>query len=289
MTTSSVNKLLLCGGRLQSRAVRMYKLLVICASPLLLLAGLSGCGGGNSSSGGTTIKLSCAGLSGTALLDCKLQGGSLIVRAATPSTAQFPLQVAMSAYFQAAHNFTINATNGANTYSLQINSTPGDTSTFGEQAASTTSTTEILSENGALINTVYLMGYFQSPYTPLGEQNLSNGQYTVAANQVALPANATVGQSGQFDTSTTYTSDTMSTVYSTTTTTWSLAASTATTAWLCFNYAELIVGSGAISEADCYNIDTTGDVSTIKANVSVNGTTLNFVSPTSLRIGEQSK
>lgn len=286
--TSHLNEPQLCGGRLQGRAVRRCRLLVICGLPLLLMACVSGCGGG-SSSGGTTIQLSCAGLTGTALTDCKLQGGSVVVRAATPSTAQFPLQVAMSAYSEAAHNFTINATNGANTYSLQIDRTPGDTSTLGEQAASTTSTTEILSENGAVINTVFLTGYFQSPYTPLGEQNLSNGQYTVAANQVALPTNATVGQSGQFDTSTTYTSDTMATVYSTTTTTWSLAASTATTAWLCFNYAEVIVGSGAISEADCYNIDTTGDVSTIKANVSVNGTTLNFVLPTSLRIGEQSK
>jgi hypothetical protein len=227
----------------------MYKLLAIFALPLLL-AGLSGCGGG---------------------------GGGGSAPPATSPTTQFPLAGAISAFSQAAHNYTVSATNASDTYTLQINYTPGVATTFEGQSASTMALAGTFSKNGAVLTTVSQTSYFvTSPYKPLGSLDLGNGHYTVAANQQNLPANTTVGTSGQFDTDTTYTNNTKTVVYSNATQTWSLAADTATTAWACVNAIETVVGSTPISSADCYKIDTTGNVLAYKANVTFSGTTLSF-------------
>ncbi len=183
----------------------------------------------------------------------------------------------MSAFSQASHNYTMNAANGGNTYTLQIGFVPGAPTTFSGLAALTGAETITISKNGAVVSTESVDNYFSaSPYTPLGMVNLSNGQYSVVSNQVALPANATVGQSGQFITLTTYTSNSMATIYSTTTETWVLSSNTATTAWLCLNFITTPVGSSAYSGSGCYTIDTTGNVSALKMAITVSGTTLNF-------------
>lgn len=54
------------------------KILIVWLSLAILF--LEGCGGGGGGGGGTfsappTVQLSCAGLSGTALLNCKQEGG----------------------------------------------------------------------------------------------------------------------------------------------------------------------------------------------------------------------
>jgi len=258
-----------------------YNLILLFALALCVLVGLSDCGGsGNSgSSSSSTMCLNCSGLSGTAYLDCELQQpkGCPSNNEEVRPKVEFPVAAVMSSYVLSAHNYTLHSTDGVNTYSLTVTNTPGTPSSFEGQAASTSSTTKSLAENNNIVNTESLNDFFtQNPYTPLGEQNLSNGEYSKATSQGTLPTTATVGESGKFYTLNTFTNDTMSTLYATTTTTWSLTENTATTAWLCFDYSKTIVGSSGISESNCYNIDNSGNISAVKANVFVNGTTMSF-------------
>ncbi len=184
----------------------------------------------------------------------------------------------MNAFAQTSHNYTINAVDSGNTYTLQYGVTPGAPTTFEGLAASTAAETLTISKNNAVVDTVSLNTYFTtSPFIALGYVDLGNGQYTIDSNQVALPANATVGQSGQIQTETTYTTSSLSTINDTATVSWALSADTATTAWLCANMVDVIVSPpSTISGSTCYKIDTSGNVSALKLAITVNGTTLNF-------------
>jgi hypothetical protein len=222
----------------------MYKILAIFA---LLLAGLTGCGGG----GG---------------------GGS------APAATQFPIGSAISAFFQASHSYSLTATNGANTYTIQTSYIPGTSSTFEGQQAATYTQSGTVSVNGVVTGgTNSGVTYFNSsPYKNFGYID-SNGQYTVYANQQALPTYATVGQSGAVDTDTVYTNNTKAVIYATDTETWSLLSDTSTTAWLCNNDTNAVVGSSAAVITNCYKVDTTGNVLALKVIMPISGTTLTFM------------
>ena len=72
---------------------------------------------------------------------CGGGGGGSSPAASTPSTTQFPLASALSTFAQTSHNYTINAVNAGNTYTLQFGLTPGTPTTFKGLAASTAAET----------------------------------------------------------------------------------------------------------------------------------------------------
>lgn len=209
------------------------------------------------------------------LSGCNSGGGG---NRTTSPTTQFPLAAAANSYAQASSHFTLKTTHGSDTYTLQFGSTPGTPTTFLGLAASTAAETITITKNGAVIDTEAQNVYFQlNPYKPLGGISVGNGQYTVAANQVLLPTNATIGQTGQGDTETTYTDKSLSTIYSTATQTWSLLADTPTTAWFCVNTVMKIISPATTIPGDvCYQIDTSGSTLGLKLDITISGTTLNF-------------
>lgn len=199
----------------------------------------------------------------------------------SPSTSQattFPIAGAMSAFAQASHKYTLTARDGSNTDTLQVNITRGASSTFEGQVASTMNEALTISRNNVVLMTAPETIYFiDSPYTPLGSIALSTGQYSVASNQRSLPAYATVGQSGQDYTETTYANSSKASIISNATVTWALDPDTATTAWLCAN--ETIIytnGSPTLSGVECYAVETTGNISAMKLTVYVNGQAFTF-------------
>ena len=206
----------------------------------------------------------------------------------TVSPITFPLAAAARSFYQSTHNFMLSATYAGNLYTVKMGIMPGTTTTFAGQLAALSVLAETVSKNGALINTVAIDGYSgANSGTPLGSIDLTTGEYSVAANQVALPTSATIGQSGQYLTETTYANSTKRNIVSTTTETWSLlAADTATTAWGCFNtvshyvapiVSAIIPGSAyMLSGATCYKIDTSGSVLAFEMNITFNGITLWF-------------
>jgi hypothetical protein len=203
-------------------------------------------------------------------------GGSSSASSAPPSTTQFQIDSAYSAVAQMNQTYNLTATIGNNTYALNITYAPGAMSSFNGQPAYAATLTSILSEDGVLITSNEQTEYFTiSPYFPLGAIN-ANGQVTVDTNQTPLPAYATVGQTNLYDTSTTYTDNTLSTIYSVTSSTWSLSQDTSTTAFSCINTVGTIIGVGPTSESDCYQIDESGNVLSLQVYLLVNGQTLVF-------------
>lgn len=210
------------------------------------------------------------------LADCGGGGGS----SSPAAVSQFPVAAAMSSFAQASHSFTLSATIGSNTETLQASFTLGAASTFGGQSASTLNQSVVISVNGVAGAALTTTSYFSTnPFKKLGGVVTSGSlsrQYTVYANQQTLPTNATVGQSGSFDSYTAYTDSTMSTVYATGTDQWSLSTDTASTAWLCNIDTETIVGSAATPITNCYQIDASGNVLSQTVTFIINGSAVTF-------------
>jgi len=203
-------------------------------------------------------------------------GGGSSGSAGTDPTTQFPIESAVSAFSQTTYGFTLSATVGADTYTVQLSSTPGSSTTFESQTASTNIKAVTLKKNGVLASSSSGTSYYiVSPNKPLGYLDNGTGHYSVAANQQNLPTNATVGQSGSIDTYIVYTDSTKATQYSTGTVTWSLESDTPTTAWACSNTVE-IGGTYPFTESDCYKINTTGTVQGMKITLSIGGQTFYF-------------
>ncbi len=203
-------------------------------------------------------------------------GGGSSASSAPPSTSQYQIDSAYSAVAQMNQSYNLTSTLNNNTYTLQITYVPGAMSSFNGQPAYTAKVTTVLSEDSVLITNNVQTDYFTiSPYFPLGSIN-ANGQVTVDTNQTPLPVYATVGQTNLYDTSTTYTDNTLTTIYSVASSTWSLSQDTSTTAFSCINIVGTIIGIGATSESDCYQIDESGNVLSLQVFLLVNGTTLVF-------------
>jgi hypothetical protein len=82
------------------------------------------------------------------------------------------------------------------------------------------------------------------------------------------------GQSGSIDTETVYTDSTKTTTFATIVNTWSLQSASSSTAWFCANSVVTPVSGSPGSESDCYQIDQSGNVLSLKATVTVNGVTI---------------
>lgn len=193
---------------------------------------------------------------------------------------QFPLDGAFTYYEQTNESFTLTATSGSDTYTLQITSIPGSgLSTFDGVSAYTSDQTETLSKNGTVISddsqTLY---YTIGPYTRVGIID-ANGQETVYANQTALPDYSLINMTGAFDTDTTYTDSTRSVVYATGTTTWDTEEyplqPNQPIAFACLDTVFTINGSKS-PESDCYLMNTVGYIVTLQITMTVDGVTRIF-------------
>jgi len=137
------------------------------------------------------------------------------------------------------------------------------------QSANTTATTGTVAVDGSLIATLYSTNYFSvAPYKNLGSSSPGTGLYTVYANQIALPATATIGSGGDMDTGTDYTDNTQSVILDTFTETWALTTGLFGTAELCVYTVTTAVSSSATSGSSyyCLNIDNNGQI--ISAQIS---------------------
>lgn len=209
---------------------------------------------------------------------CGSGGGGGAPATSTSPTTTFPFASAVSAFMQASHNYNLSAVSGADTYSLQINFTPGtQQQLFEGHLSSTMAESIIIKKNGVVALTYSDTGYFDvSPYKDWGDI-ASDGSYTVAAGQQALPSNASVGQSGSFETTTTYTNSTKTSIASTDTEVWSLESDTAATAWVCINSTTTYTnGSPTVSGGECFKADQSGNVSAMKFSIYVSGQSLTF-------------
>ncbi len=197
-----------------------------------------------------------------------------------PPPTQYPVDSVISAFQQMHHNYDLSAISGGNTFTLQLSFAPGVQTTFDGVSAFTVTETRTLSKNVVSQGTNAVTEYVTiRPYTELGGINTTNGEVMIDANQMPLPDLVTVGQSGSFDTYTTYTDSTRTTVYETGTVTWSLEADTSANALACLNYVGTIDSgpdSGPFSESDCCQIDESGNVLSVHITITEGGGTLVF-------------
>ena len=193
------------------------------------------------------------------------------------STLSFPVAAAINTFYQQVNNFTI-AGQGANTALVNFTPITSPAAGFNAVAAanfSTVSEVLTLSNASGVISTSTQNLYIYNGAKPgtianttLGTADLNTGNYMVAANQQALPANSNVGQSGQLLTGIIYTPT--ATTYATIVENWALMADTATTAWLCLNVNETLTGAtSSIPNSNCFKIDAIGKVLAVKLNLSV--------------------
>ena len=102
--------------------------------------------------------------------------------------------------------------------------------------------------------------------------------YTVVTSTGDLPMAGLVGNSGPFLTSITYTNSAKTTVVARETQTWSLETGPNTsTAYACLNSSYLTAGGAPDgTAAQCYLIDTTGNVSGLRVTITADGQTVVF-------------
>ncbi len=193
-----------------------------------------------------------------------------------PSVTTFPVAGAISSYVQASHTFNLSTTSNGNTFTAALTYTPGPSATFQGQTTASAMRSTTINQNGSLLASGSDTSYFiASPYQQIGSVN-SSGQYTIDANPQPLPATASIGQNGPYDTQTTYSDSTLATPVSTSVNTWSLASASSTTAWLCANSATTPVSGTPFNEADCYQIDASGNVLGLKVTLQVSGQSITF-------------
>lgn len=198
-------------------------------------------------------------------------GGS----SSTPPTT-YNLDKFTSTYAQAKHDYTLSASSSGNTYSVTLSQVPGSSAMCGTTKAHTTTVTVNISENGSLINNdTYTRYYLLSPFKLLCDYDATSGEVTIYANQKALPAAASLGDSGSFDTATIYYDTSLTTVFGTMTDTWTLNSGSGGNALFC---ADSVTNSnnGSVSESDCYSLDASGNVLGLTVTLTTNGVTLNF-------------
>ena len=206
---------------------------------IVSLAALSACGGGGSSSG---------------------------------VTAQYPVDTAVSAFFEMAHSYKLSGTAGGNAYALDLAFTPGTQTSFDGVQTLTYTDSSNETENGAPHGAASTTNYFlASPYTEIGARNGS--LYTLNSGQQKLPELASPGDSGSLDQETYYTDSSFTAKFGSGTRSWSLKALTDDTAQFCFHDTSTIGGTTG-TEIDCFDMDIKGNVSAVQITFIDGGQTL---------------
>lgn len=192
----------------------------------------------------------------------------------------------MATYLQASHNYTLKASNGGNSYTLQVSTVPnpGTTKFNGSAPAYSSVDTVSLEENGVrLANNTRTDYFLLNPYVPLGRVSSTGSPYGVVTSSAPLPNTFDVGSSGSTDSMTYYHDSSMNIVDADEAATYSVKANNTTTVLVCLEStitnvtpqgtADDLVDDG---ENDCYRVDDTGNATLLSVTLTVNGTTLTF-------------
>jgi hypothetical protein len=237
--------------------------LIIVSSMCAALASGCGGGGGNGSSPAPAV-------------------GS----AAVTNLSSAPGDIAWANYLRASHKYTLSASNGGNSYTLQVSRTPnaGTTKFNGSAPAYSSIDNFTLDENGVrLANSASTDYFLLNPYVPLGKVSSSGSPYGVVTSSAPLPTTLDVGSSGDMDSLTYYHDSSMSTLDAHEDVTYSVKANNPTTLLMCLDSSiTSVTVQGAAddlvddAETDCYRVDAAGNSELVSITLMVNGTTLTF-------------
>ncbi|HEX5355483.1 MAG TPA: hypothetical protein VFW93_04670 [Aquabacterium sp.] len=192
------------------------------------------------------------------------------------STASFPISSALTAYQQAAHNYTLHATDTAGaSYTMSFTQTPQASVAFEGQLASATRIDAVITKAGAFWDQSSVTQYFQSsPYLEIGQVGMGTGTYYVDDISVPryLPTTAKVNDSGALNNITVYAGPGKSLIVGHQTVLWRVMPDTLSTARLCITILSTPVSGPSFSEADCFRMDTSGNVLGITIDLPVSDT-----------------
>jgi hypothetical protein len=206
--------------------------------------------------------------------------------AAATNLFSAPGAMAMATYRQAAHKYTLKASNAGNNYTLQVSNVPnaGTTKFNGAAPAYSSVDTITLDENGVVIaNTVSTDYFLLSPYVPLGRVSSTGSPYGVVTSSSPLPTTLEVGSSGDMDSLSYYHDSNMGTLDAQEDDTYSVKANNPTTLLLCEDSSITNVTAQGTAddlvddtESDCYTVDASGNAAMVSITLTVNGVTLTF-------------
>lgn len=197
------------------------------------------------------------------------------------NSTQYPVNDAVSAFMQMDHNYELHSVSntGGAPYTMQVSWKAGGMQSFNGTQAFTTTRTMTIFVTGTQVSKDVTTDYFLlGPYKKLGSTDSSMGFVTVAADQVALPDLAQIGQSGDLDTELTYTQPSEQTIpIAHTANTWTLSSG-ATAANARFFEDSAINGEAIMpqSESTGYQIDSKGNVQGVIVTRQVNGLQVTF-------------
>jgi hypothetical protein len=207
--------------------------------------------------------------------------GSLAILAAcgggsnSPTVTTYPVDLAISDFYQMSHRFTLHASSGSDNYGLDIAITPGGQASFQGVQGMTDKNTSSESKNGTVLGTNTSTDYFlTTPYTQLGT-TFSSGLVILDSDQQALPEFAEVGASGKLDSQKYYSDSSLGSQIGTGNRSWTLASLTSDTAQFCIHDTDDLGGSPE-TEVDCYDLDAKGNVTAIQITIVNGGQTLTF-------------
>ena len=210
----------------------------------------------------------------------------VISPAAATNLPSAPGETAMAANRQGAHKYTLKASNGGNSYTLQVSSVPkaGTTKFNGAAPAYSSVDTVTLEENGVVIANTVSTDYFRvDPYVPLGRVSSTGSPYGVVTSSSPLPTTLAVGSSGDMDSLNYYHDSSMSTLDAQEDDTYSVRANNTTTLLLCEDSSITnVTAQGTAddllddSESYCYTVDAAGNAALVSVTLTVNGVTLTF-------------
>jgi len=191
------------------------------------------------------------------------------------SSLSFPVNEALTAFYQSSAVYNLSATNGSTTYRLQVALTPGPQTTFIGTKVNSTVLVDSIESNGSVIATGgKTVLYLGSPFREWGGI-LASGVYEVDHDQQILPAMVSTGASGLLDKQDYFADSTLTDVIATGTRNWTMAAASADTGLFCIDDNDDL-GGGPETEEDCYVLDEKGNVMGLQITLVLNGTALTF-------------
>jgi hypothetical protein len=189
--------------------------------------------------------------------------------------AQYPVDDALSTFYQTSQTYTLHASSGGTTYTLVVKFTPGPQTTFlGQQYLSLVLADTITSNGSVIASGGKTVLFLTGPFREFGGV-LPGGVYEVDHAQHTLPDLANPGDAGPLDLQDYFSDSTLNTEIATGSRTWSLAAVTETTALFCIEDQDDLGGSPE-SEGDCEIIDERGNVTGLQITLTLGATTLVF-------------
>lgn len=189
--------------------------------------------------------------------------------------AQYPLDLAISTFYQMPHSYALAGSSGTDNYALDLGFTPGSQASFDGVQANTATFTVNETKNGAPLHNGTATEYFlTTPFTQLGANN-GNTLFELDSGQQALLELTGTGTSGALDSQKYYSDSGFTTQVATGTRTWTLTALTSDTAQFCIDDNDDVGGSPE-TEIDCYDLDIKGNVTALQITFISGGQSITF-------------